>query len=77
MSKKIPIWQMVKEAVEQSNNKVVSNKEIKDYIINKYGSMNKTTINCQILICTVNAPQSYTMLTKISGLVVHYVVRGY
>jgi len=56
MSKKIPIWQMIKEAVEQSNNKVISNKEIKDYIISKYGSMNKTTINCQILICTVNSP---------------------
>jgi len=47
---------MIKEAVEQFDNRVVSNKEIKDYIIEKYGEMNKTTINCQILICTVNAP---------------------
>jgi len=47
---------MVKEAVEQSRGKTISNKEIQDYIIDRYGSINRTTINCQILVCTVNAP---------------------
>jgi len=54
MSNKLKVWQMIKEAIEQSENKVIQNREIKDYIKNKYGDVNSSTLNCQILICTVN-----------------------
>lgn len=51
---KIPVWQMVKEACEQLNNTGVSNKEIREYISNKYGIVNANTINCTILMMSVN-----------------------
>lgn len=54
METKPYVWQMIKEAVEQSEKKVISNKEIKDYILKKYGDTNLSTINCQILTCSVN-----------------------
>jgi len=45
---------MVKEAVEQSNNQVISNKEVKGYITKKYGAINDNSVNCHILSCSVN-----------------------
>ena len=50
------VWQMVKEAVEQSKNKIVTHKEIREYILRKYLDVNTSTINCQILACCVNLP---------------------
>ncbi|MGM0882450.1 MAG: endonuclease NucS domain-containing protein [Bacillota bacterium] len=47
------VWQMVKEAVEQLGGKA-TNGEIKKYIKDKYSAVNDTTINCTILICSVN-----------------------
>lgn len=47
------VWKMVKEAVENLNGKA-TNAEIKLYIKNKYGQVNDNTINCTILICSVN-----------------------
>jgi len=56
MSAKPFIWQMIKEAVENSTNKEISYKEIKSYINKKWPGENNNTINCQIIVCTINAP---------------------
>jgi len=55
MSTKPYVWQMVKEAVQNLGGKATYS-EIKDYIRNKYGAVNESTINCQIIVCTVNHP---------------------
>ena len=55
MNKKPYVWQMIKEAVENLGGKATYS-EIKDYIRNKYGEVNEGTINCQIIVCTVNHP---------------------
>lgn len=52
---KKPVWQMIREAVESLGGKA-SYSEIRDYIRRKYGNVNENTINCQIIICTVNHP---------------------
>jgi len=49
------VWQMIKETVESLGGKA-SYSEIKDYIRGKYGEVNESTINCQIIVCTVNHP---------------------
>jgi hypothetical protein len=48
------IWQMIKEAVEKSESKIVSNAEIREYIQATYGDVNKNSINAQILSSCVN-----------------------
>ncbi len=48
-----PVWQMVKEAVAAMNGEA-SYKEIKEYIWQHYGDVKERTINCQIIICSVN-----------------------
>lgn len=53
MNKKPYVWQMVKEAVENSGGKS-SYKEIRGYIKEKYGDINESTINAQIIVITVN-----------------------
>lgn len=51
------IWEMVKEAMDALyNGKKVGYKEIKDWIINKYGIHNEGTLNAQIIVCIVNHP---------------------
>ena len=55
MNTKPYVWQMIKEVVENLGGKATYT-EIKDYIRNKYGEMNERTINCQIIVCTVNHP---------------------
>ena len=52
----IPVWQMVREAVNDLGG-IASHKEIKGYIESRHGgAVNKGTISCQITVCTVNAP---------------------
>ena len=53
MGDKPYVWQMVKEAVENLGGKA-ENSEIKDYINNKYGEINESTIISQIIACSVN-----------------------
>jgi hypothetical protein len=53
MDTKPYVWQMIKETVENLGGKATYS-EIKDYIRNKYGEVNESTINCQIIVCTVN-----------------------
>jgi hypothetical protein len=48
-----PVWSLIKEAVESMNGEATY-KEIKDYIWQKYQDVNERTINCQIIICSVN-----------------------
>lgn len=52
-NKRPPVWEMVKKAVESMNGEA-SYKEIKDYIWQHYGEVKERTINCQIIICSVN-----------------------
>ncbi|HET6444008.1 MAG TPA: hypothetical protein VFI27_05445 [candidate division Zixibacteria bacterium] len=55
-SKEKPVvWKMVKEAVEYYGGEA-KNADIRDFIHTRYGDVNDSTISCQILICTVNAP---------------------
>jgi hypothetical protein len=55
MNNKPYVWQMIKEGVESLGGKA-SYSEIRDYIREKYGEVNESTINCQIIVCTVNHP---------------------
>jgi len=55
LSGKPYVWQMIKEAVESLGGKATYS-EIKGYIKNKYVDVNESTINCQIIVCTVNNP---------------------
>ncbi|MGE5543739.1 MAG: hypothetical protein ACM3UW_02095 [Bacillota bacterium] len=48
-----PVWEMVKKAVESMNGEA-SYKDIKEYIWQHYGEVKERTINCQIIICSVN-----------------------
>jgi len=50
-----PVWEMVKEAVESLGGRA-SHQDIINYIQSKYGSVNESTIRCQITVCTVNKP---------------------
>ena len=51
----MPIWKMVEDAANNLGSSF-ANKEIKDYILNKYGDVNKSTIQCMIYTVTVNNP---------------------
>jgi hypothetical protein len=46
---------MIEDAVENLGGKAKYS-DIKDYIKNTYGNVNENTINCQIIVCTVNHP---------------------
>jgi hypothetical protein len=46
---------MVKDAITNLNGKA-SYSEIKEFILNKYGDVNESTITCQIIECSVNHP---------------------
>jgi len=50
------VWQMVREAVTQSGPTPISYGQIRDYIASHYGPVNPSTINCQIICCSVNHP---------------------
>lgn len=50
-----PVWQMIKEAIEALGGKATYG-EIRDYIKAKFGDVNKSTITCQTIICSVNHP---------------------
>ncbi|MCL5982925.1 MAG: hypothetical protein M1571_10530 [Firmicutes bacterium] len=51
---KMPVWQMVKQAVSAIGDKATSNAEIKKYIHNHFGDVNGGTINADIIACCVN-----------------------
>jgi RecB family endonuclease NucS len=47
------VWQMVREAVEALGGKT-TNVAIRDWILDHYPGTNRSTIQCQIIVCTVN-----------------------
>lgn len=47
------VWQMIKESVEALGSPT-TNVSVRDWILSKYPGTNKTTIQCQIIVCTVN-----------------------
>ncbi|MDD2367199.1 MAG: hypothetical protein PHN84_13640 [Desulfuromonadaceae bacterium] len=49
------VWQMIKEAIEALDGKATY-AEIRDYIRTKFGDVNKSTITCQTIVCSVNHP---------------------
>lgn len=51
--RKPPVWMMVREAVEALGGHT-TNVAVRDWILHKYPGTNKSTISCQIIICTVN-----------------------
>lgn len=53
INKRPPVWEMVKEAVESMNGEA-SYKDIKEHIWQNYQDVKERTINCQIIICSVN-----------------------
>lgn len=54
MLNKIPVWQMVFDAVKTRGSDVIDISEIRQYILTAYGDVNVGTINCQIIVCCVN-----------------------
>ena len=56
------VWQMIKEAVENLGGKATYS-EIKDFIRNKYGEANESTINCQIILMNIQKP--YQLLLQL------------
>lgn len=46
-------WQMVKEAVQPLGSPT-TNVAVRDWIFKKYAGTNVSTIQCQIIVCTVN-----------------------
>lgn len=48
-----PVWKMVKEAVDSLGGST-TNGDVRDWIQQKYPGTNPLTINCQIIVCTVN-----------------------
>lgn len=56
MKNKPFVWQMVKEAAEQSENEIITYEEIREYITARYGNVNTSTINAQIIEGSVNHP---------------------
>ena len=51
----IPVWQMVREAVNSLGG-TAGRKQIIDYVEACHGHVNKGTISCQMVLCTVNSP---------------------
>lgn len=52
---KAPIWELVGDAVSNFSLEF-SNKDIKNFINNKYGNVNTNTVQCMIYMLTVNNP---------------------
>lgn len=52
-NKRPPVWYMVKEAAE-SMPEPTTYKQIKEHIWKRYPDVKERTINCQIIICSVN-----------------------
>jgi hypothetical protein len=50
-----PIWQLIRDAVEPLGREV-SYAEVKKILWTQYPDLNEATINCQLIICSVNAP---------------------
>lgn len=49
------VWQMVREAIHALGGST-TNKAVREWILKKYPGTNPTTINCQIVVSTVNQP---------------------
>ena len=49
------VWQMIREAVEALGGKT-TNVAVRDWILDKYPGTNTSTIQAQIIVCTVNHP---------------------
>jgi hypothetical protein len=50
-----PIWQLVRGAMQHFNREV-SYSELKEFVWGQYPDVNNTTLNCQIITCSVNHP---------------------
>jgi hypothetical protein len=55
MKHEIPVWQMVKRAMEAHDGKA-TNLQVRDWIRKRWPDVPKNTIGCQRIICTVNQP---------------------
>ena len=64
-AKKPTVWQMVREAVEALGGKT-TNVAVRDWILEHYPGTNPNTIQCHIVVCTVNHPSRihYPVNTK-------------
>jgi hypothetical protein len=49
------VWQMIREAV-QALDGTTTNTAVRDWILARYPGTNTATIQCQIIVCTVNHP---------------------
>ena len=50
-----PIWQLIRDAMQHFNREVTYS-ELKQYLWSQYSDLNETTLNCQIICCSVNLP---------------------
>ena len=51
---RIPVWKMIREAINSFGEDIVSVSDIIGYIIKQYGDVNVGTIRAQVNACTVN-----------------------
>ncbi len=51
--KRLAVWQMVSEAVRALGGQT-TNVAVRDWILDRYANVNRSTIQCQIISCTVN-----------------------
>ena len=51
---RIPVWKMIREAINSFGEDIVSMSDIVGYIIKQYGDVNVGTIRAQVNACTVN-----------------------
>lgn len=47
------VWQMIRDAVDELGSPT-TNVAVRDWILSKYPGTNRNTIQCQIIVCTVN-----------------------
>ena len=55
MNDRPPVWRMVKEAIDDLGG-VATYGQIRDFIKEKFGPVNVSTITCHIILCSVNHP---------------------
>ena len=48
-----PVWQLIRDAMQHFNREVTY-AELREFVLAQYPDVNKTTLNCQIIVCSVN-----------------------
>ena len=60
-----PVWRMVREAISDLGGEA-ANTAVRDWILERYPGTNRNTVQCHLVVCTVNHPSGvhYTQNQK-------------